>query len=120
MRHFFVLVAFLFAFNLQAQQLPSFPVPDLEEIPLYRSLKNNPSSIEIIYKEYDRFQSRMVEQELSIQLMLDTGKPRQVDYFVNGQLFLIYRFDEFERITEQIRVNGLIARPSYSYDEKTK
>jgi len=119
MRRYFLFASLVFCQFSFAQRLPSFPTKDLEQFPIDVNLNDRPSTYTISYKNYDKAKSKLVKDELSIQVDLSLDQHRKITFYVNDEAFLFYEFDQYGRIIRQKRANNPLVETIYAYDEET-
>lgn len=100
-----------------SEQLPSFPAEDLEEFSFDSKLHDQPSTYLISYRNYDKAKSKLVKDELSIQVQLRNGRQHEINFFANDDLFLSYEYDDHGRIKKQVRKNSPLVESVYAYDD---
>ncbi len=119
MRLILSLVALMvFGLHSQAQNLPSFPSNQLEEIVVDTLLNGNPREYLLYTRIYDKGLSKLIEEKLSTKYILGRNGPEKVEFFLSGELFLIHEYDNYGRIISQERKNNVIPLIQYQYDDQ--
>jgi len=120
MRYALIVLAFIVSSICEARQLPSFPSDQIEKIDLDSTLEGSPARIELSFRNYEKAKSKLVDDDLVLKITLIGGKYQQIEFFNQGKKFLTHQYDQYGRIIDQERVNGVIPFTKYTYDEETK